>query len=63
VRAHYGERGDVAVLNAVGGLFFHLGKHVADNLWGIVGRLWGTRDLLMSMLVLERLFVKRRVIR
>lgn len=53
MRAHYGERGDVAVLNAVGGLFFHLGKHVADNLWGIVGRLWGTRDLLVSMLVLD----------
>ena len=45
MRAHYGERGNVAVLNAVGGLFFHLGEDVADDFWGVVGRFWGARDL------------------
>ena len=43
--AHYGERGYVAVLDAVGGLFFHFREHVADDFGGIVGRFWGPGDL------------------
>ena len=36
VRAHYGERGDVAVLNTVGGLFFHLGMDGLNDHNGII---------------------------
>jgi hypothetical protein len=45
VRAHYGERSNVSVLDAVGGFFFHFGKHVADDLGRVVGGFGGARDL------------------
>jgi len=43
--AHYRERSNVAVLNAVGGLFFHFSKYVAYNLGGVVGSFGWPRDL------------------
>lgn len=45
MRSHYGERGDVAVGDAVGGLFFHFGEDVAYDLGRVIGCLWGTGDL------------------
>lgn len=42
VRAHHGERSDVAVLDAIGGLFFHFGEYVANDLGRVIGRFWGT---------------------
>lgn len=45
MRAHDGQRGDVAVLDAVGGLLLHLGEHVADDLGVVVGGLLGARDV------------------
>lgn len=33
------------MLNTIGGLFFHLCEDVAYDLWRVVGRFWGTRDL------------------
>jgi len=35
----------VAVLDAVGGLFFHFREHVADDFGGVVGGFWGPGDL------------------
>jgi hypothetical protein len=35
----------VAVLHAVGGIFFHFGEDVAYDFWGVVGRFWGAGDL------------------
>jgi len=43
VRTHHAQTGDVAVLNAVGWVFFHLGKHVADD-FGVFLRLGGADD-------------------
>jgi hypothetical protein len=48
VRPHYGERGDVAVLDAVGGLFFHFGEDVADDFGGVVGCFGRAGDLFKS---------------
>jgi hypothetical protein len=49
VRPHHGQGGDVAVRDAVGGLFLHLGEHVADDLGGIVGCLWWAGNLFWSV--------------
>ena len=43
VRAHDAQAGDVAVLHAVGRIFFHLGQYVADDF----GILWGCFLLLL----------------
>ena len=45
VCAHDAERGDMAVLDSIGGVFFHLGKDVAYDLGSIVGCLFRARDL------------------
>ena len=45
VGAHDGQRGDVAVLDAVGGLLLHLGEYIANDLRVIVGRLLGPADV------------------
>jgi hypothetical protein len=46
MRAHDGQRGDVPVLHAISGLFFHFGEDVADNFGGVVGGFRGAGDLL-----------------
>jgi hypothetical protein len=43
--AHDGQRGDVAVRDAVGGLLLHLGEHIADDLGVVVGGLFGAGDV------------------
>lgn len=43
--AHHREGGDVSVLHAVGGLFFHFGEHIAYDFGGVVGGFRGARDL------------------
>jgi hypothetical protein len=45
VCAHDAEAGDVPVRDAVGGLLFDLGEHVADDLGVVVGRLGRAGDL------------------
>lgn len=45
VRAHHGEGGDVAVLDAVGGLLLHLREDVADDLRRVARRLFRAGDL------------------
>lgn len=45
VRAHHGQRGDVAVLDAVGRLFFHFGEDVAYDFGWVVGGFRGAGDL------------------
>lgn len=45
MRPHHRQRRDVAVRNAVGGLFLHFGEHVADDLGRVVGGLGGPGDL------------------
>lgn len=50
VCAHYAERGDVAVLDAIGGLFFHFGEHVAYDFGWVVGGFGGPGDLLVGVL-------------
>jgi hypothetical protein len=55
--AHYGERGNVPVLNAVGGFFFHFGEDVAYYFWGVVGCFWRARDLCFR--VSKKLYVSK----
>lgn len=43
--AHDAQAGDVAMLNAIGGVLLHLRKHVTHNLGGVVRGLWRARDL------------------
>jgi hypothetical protein len=50
MRAHHGERGDVPVLDAVGGLFFHFCQDVADDFGRVVRRLLRARDLITILM-------------
>ena len=43
MRAHHAQTGDVAVLDTVGRVFFHLSEHVADD-FGVFLRLGGADD-------------------
>jgi hypothetical protein len=45
VRAHHRQRRDMAVRDAVRGLFLHLGENVAYDLRRVVGGLGRTGDL------------------
>ena len=57
MRAHDGQRGDVAVLHAVGGFFFHFCEYVADDFGGVVGGLGGARDLFFVFNSSESIFI------
>lgn len=45
MRAHHGQAGDVAVLDAVCGLLLHLGEDVSDDLGVVIGGLLGAGDV------------------